>query len=91
VAPVRARRPDTLAAQYRGKHDINNVFAGGFLTGCIISAKNGTKAGILSGLGFAAFGGAIDHFYIEKAKPEDDGFELPPGLRAPRLHDVAVY
>lgn len=56
---------------YRGRHDINNVLAGGFITGCLISARNGTKAGILSGLGFAAFGGAIDHFYIEKPTAEE--------------------
>ena len=67
-----------------------NVLAGGFLTGCIISAKNGMKAGALSGLGFAAFGGAIDHFWINAPRKEDEGFSLPPGMRTERLNDVEI-
>jgi len=55
---------------YRGKHDPYNVFAGGFITGCIISRKSGVKAGILSGIGFGTFGAAIDKLWVEKETPD---------------------
>lgn len=38
----------------------DNVASGGFITGCIIARNNGMKSGILSGIGFGAFGAAID-------------------------------
>jgi len=34
--------------------------SGGFITGCIIARHNGMKSGIFSGIGFGAFGAAID-------------------------------
>lgn len=39
---------------------LDNVASGGFITGCIIARNSGMKAGILSGMGFGAFGAAID-------------------------------
>ena len=63
--------PSELTREYRGRHDIYNVVVGGFATGGIISRNNGTKAGLLAGAGFAAFGAAIDHFWVERQEPDE--------------------
>ncbi|GAA95205.1 hypothetical protein E5Q_01861 [Mixia osmundae IAM 14324] len=62
---------ESIVEGYRAKHDPWNPFFGGLITGSIISRKSGLRAASLSGLGFGLFGAAIEHFFIEREKPDD--------------------
>ena len=48
----------------RGKHDIVNHFAGGYLTGMVLAARSGFGASIAAGVACGLFSGGID-MYME--------------------------
>jgi import inner membrane translocase subunit TIM22 len=53
----------------RGKNDAYNGVAGGFITGAILSRKQGPGAMALSAVGFAVFSGGIE-WYMRKPDGE---------------------
>ena len=58
--------------QYRGKHDMQSAVGGGFVAGAFLARRNGSKAMLLGGAGFAGFSWAIEHFWIQKPPADDD-------------------
>ena len=55
--------------QYRGRNDMVNPVAAGFIAGGVLARNSGPKAVLGGGLAFAAFSAAIDLF-LRRETPE---------------------
>ncbi|PFH52149.1 hypothetical protein AMATHDRAFT_2397 [Amanita thiersii Skay4041] len=60
---------ECVIESYRGKNDMYNSVASGFLAGGILARNSGPKAAFGGGLAFAAFSAAIDAF-LRRETPE---------------------